>query len=163
MKLAVLSRTTPPWTHLWATSADNIFTALRDWESKSLSKRVVRFIRGRKCTTKSQFFDETAAALQFPNYFGENWDAFNECFAELQSYGDKAAIVVAITDTDMLLVKESSREAGIFAEVVASALQCSNRAEKPSKPRPFHVVFQVTPQLESSTRKRWLAAGLSFA
>src|SRR5262245_58318890 len=159
MKLAALSRTAPPWTHLWATSADNMITALREWESKSVCKRSVRIIRGRKSATKLQFFDEATAALQFPNYFGENWDACNECLIEMHNSRDTAAIVVAITETDRLLVKESSREAGILADVVASSLQASNRAEKPKKSRPFHVVFQVAPELESSTRKRWLAAG----
>jgi hypothetical protein len=38
----------------------------------------VRMTRGRKMRTVDGLFDEMAAALQFPCYFGANWDAFSE-------------------------------------------------------------------------------------
>jgi hypothetical protein len=38
----------------------------------------VRFLRGRKMTTTASLLDEFSAALQFPYYFGGNWDAFDE-------------------------------------------------------------------------------------
>ena len=44
--------------------------------------RVVH-LRGRKMTTLRQLFDEFAAALQFPYYFGANKDAFDECLSEV--------------------------------------------------------------------------------
>ncbi len=33
-----------------------------------------RWLRGTKMTRMANLFDEMAAALQFPYYFGENWD-----------------------------------------------------------------------------------------
>jgi hypothetical protein len=39
---------------------------------------VVHTVRGRKSRTVAIFFDEVAAALQFPYYFGENWNALGD-------------------------------------------------------------------------------------
>jgi RNAse (barnase) inhibitor barstar len=35
------------------------------------------------CETKEDFLARTAAALQFPDWFGGNWDAFFDCLADL--------------------------------------------------------------------------------
>lgn len=44
----------------------------------------VRVIRGWKCETEQGLMDEIAAALQFPDYFGENWNALHECINDLE-------------------------------------------------------------------------------
>ena len=43
----------------------------------------VRIIRGWKCPTYAALHNEVAAALQFPGYYGENWDAMDECITAL--------------------------------------------------------------------------------
>jgi len=43
----------------------------------------VRVIRGWKCATEALLHEELGAALQFPSYYGENWDAFDECITDL--------------------------------------------------------------------------------
>jgi len=48
------------------------------------ARRIVRRVRGRKSKTVQGFFNEGAAALQFPYYFGENWAAFEECITDLE-------------------------------------------------------------------------------
>ena len=40
-------------------------------------------IRGLLCHTLDAFFQEVSAALRFPDYFGWNWDAFDECMTDL--------------------------------------------------------------------------------
>ncbi len=44
---------------------------------------VIRTIRGHKCITASDLHNAVAAALQFPGYYGENWDAMDECLGDL--------------------------------------------------------------------------------
>ena len=43
----------------------------------------VRVIRGWKCASYAALHNEVAAALQFPGYYGENWDAMDECITDL--------------------------------------------------------------------------------
>lgn len=42
------------------------------------------YIRGRRCETEEDFFQEISASFQFPWYFGENWAAFDECICDLE-------------------------------------------------------------------------------
>ena len=34
-------------------------------------------------TTREEIHDRIARALNFPDYYGKNWDAFDECIADL--------------------------------------------------------------------------------
>jgi hypothetical protein len=51
-----------------------------DWRDAGLT---VRTVRGSKMRTVERLFDELAAALQSPYYFGENWPAFDEYLADM--------------------------------------------------------------------------------
>lgn len=42
-----------------------------------------RVVRGQRCQSEAALFKEWSAALQFPYYFGNNWDAFEECVNDL--------------------------------------------------------------------------------
>jgi Barstar (barnase inhibitor) len=53
--------------------------------------------------TVERLFDEMAAALQFPYYFGENWPAFAECLADMEWLPLAVGIVVLIYDTTEVL------------------------------------------------------------
>ena len=59
--------------------------AVARWQDAALT---VRTVRGRKMRTVGRLFDEMAAALQFPHYFGENWPAFDECLADIDWLAD---------------------------------------------------------------------------
>lgn len=38
---------------------------------------------GRHITTKATFLRRCAQVMEFPSYFGQNWDAFEECLRDL--------------------------------------------------------------------------------
>ncbi|MCF1598726.1 barstar family protein [Streptomyces muensis] len=39
-------------------------------------------VRGTDCRTRAGLFSAWARALEFPAYFGHNWDAFHDCVSE---------------------------------------------------------------------------------
>lgn len=49
---------------------------------------------GEKITTKTEFLQAAAQALQFPDYFGYNWDAFEDCLTDFDQLSDKGHILL---------------------------------------------------------------------
>jgi hypothetical protein len=47
----------------------------RDWQ--------LFHIDGKTVTNKAEFLQASAKAMNFPDYFGENWDAFEDCLIDL--------------------------------------------------------------------------------
>src|SRR5690349_7388606 len=41
-------------------------------------------VNGANARTVDELFDEFAEKLEFPDYFGRNWAAFDECIADLE-------------------------------------------------------------------------------
>jgi RNAse (barnase) inhibitor barstar len=41
------------------------------------------YINGKNVTSKAEFFKAYAETMNFPDYFGYNWDAFNDCINDL--------------------------------------------------------------------------------
>ena len=52
---------------------------------------------GSEITSGEQFLDAVAAALDFPDYFGRNWDALDDCLFDVDE-----PTVVEWTDADRL-------------------------------------------------------------
>ncbi len=43
----------------------------------------VFYFDGQKINSKETFLKQVAEAMEFPTYFGANWDAFDECITDL--------------------------------------------------------------------------------
>ncbi|WP_216898596.1 barstar family protein [Nocardia alni] len=68
---------------------------------------MVRELRGSKMRTVAGVFDEFAAAFQFPYYFGENKDAFDECLRDLDEFvGPALGYVALVRDSSELLADQ---------------------------------------------------------
>ena len=112
---------------------------------------VARVLRGQKMRTAATLFDEFAAALQFPAYFGENWDALDECLADLSWLSDDRYLV-AITAAHEVLDRASPADRQQFWDLLKRAAGepgGGDRADASGPPRVFRVVAQ-TPAPESS-------------
>jgi hypothetical protein len=81
---------------------------------------VSRICRGQKMRTRPRLFDEFAAALQFPSYFGENWDALDECLNDLDWLGGGAYLLM-ITEADQVLIDEDPHQARILGGLLQNA------------------------------------------
>ncbi len=77
---------------------------------------VVREVRGAKMPTVPAVFDEFAAAFQFPWYFGENKDAFDECMRDLDEFvGAAPGYLVVVRDAEQLLAAATPELAWFLA------------------------------------------------
>jgi len=76
-------------------------------------------VRGNKSPDDPRFFDELAAAVQFPYYFGENWDAVWDCITDLNWV--RGSSFLLIFDSAQHLLSESDRGFQILLEVLTHA------------------------------------------
>jgi hypothetical protein len=134
--------------------------ALLAWLDAGLTARSVR---GRKMRTVDGLFDEMAAALQFPQYFGENWAAFDECLSDMDWLSMRVGIVVLIFASEEVLADESN-EMSVLVRMVAKAARAYSQPidsgewwDRPAVP--FHIVLQCSPASAAAVRARWQAAG----
>jgi len=99
-----------------------------------------RELRGAKMRTIAGVFDEFAAAFQFPYYFGENKDAFDECLRDLDEFvGAASGYVAIVRDSGELLVQRPAEREWFTAAVTDCAAHWSRRGV------PFRVVLQNAP------------------
>lgn len=127
------------------------------------SKEIVaRVLRGKRCTTPQTLFQEWAAALQFPYYFGENWDAFEECLGDLQWLPANHYIFL-ISHADQAL-RDSSDSFATFINILRLAAERGRIAEETESPplssAPLRFIFHCDPNREALVRKRLQEAGL---
>lgn len=128
---------------------------------------VARPVRGRKMHDVPGLFDEFAAALQFPYYFGQNWAAFDECLCEIDWLPIGRGIVIVVRDAHELLQDEDDIPLQILVRIIATAIETYaepiERGESWDRPAvPFHVVLQAEPDEVAALTERWTAAGATL-
>ncbi|MEU1429159.1 barstar family protein [Nocardia sp. NPDC005746] len=96
-----------------------------------------RELRGRKMRTVTEVFDEFAAAFQFPYYFGENKDAFDECLRDIDDFVGAAPGYVVVIRNAALMLDRQPGERDWFAEAMTD---CA--AIWAARGIPFRVVLQ---------------------
>ncbi|GAA3637122.1 hypothetical protein GCM10022223_64810 [Kineosporia mesophila] len=134
--------------------------AQRGWSEAGL---VVRVVRGRKCRTRQGLFDEFAAALQFPWFFPETWDAFGDCLADLDWMPHQAGHVLMLKEPEQVLADGPDADFAALVEFFrGAAREWGHPAERGTwydrSPVPFHVVLACLPHHTDDTRRRWEAA-----
>lgn len=152
---AALLEPVPPWLHGWDADPAGLDAAVRSWRRAGL---VCRTVRGAKMRAEQGFFDELAAALQFPDYFGENWDAVRDCLTDLD-LPPGAGFVLLVRDADQLLLDAPGERAGVMLRVLETAAaewaEPVERGEWWDRPAvPFHVVLQAGLDGVASLRAR---------
>lgn len=69
----------------------------------------IRLCRGSKMRDLKGFFDEVSAVFQFPYYFGENWNAFDDCMSDL-SWLQSYKYLMFITNAEQLFLEAGEKE-----------------------------------------------------
>ncbi len=136
----------PPWLYLVGSDASRMTDYAWSLASAEQPRVAVRVLRGRKMTTPEGLFNEFAAALQFPYYFGENWAAFDECLADLE-WLPADAYVLVVTDAQLLLSAGGGGQLRTLVDILQKVAADWSRPADPQEPwghagRAFHVIFQ---------------------
>jgi RNAse (barnase) inhibitor barstar len=146
-----LQSTKAPWTSL--------LTVTDGQSAKSLIRSptglVLKVINGRHCKTPAALFVEFAQALEFPDYFGHNWDALEECLTDLEWLPAKGYILL-ISDAVHVLANDDV-EYETFLEILRDAGEAWGNGQAGMGARratPFHVVFAVS-EREKGKRAHW--------
>ena len=148
---AYLQSTKAPWTSLLMVAAGKRVESL----VRPPAGFALRIIKGRHCKTPANLFAEFARALEFPDYFGQNWDALEECLADLEWLPAKGYILL-ITDAEGVL-PDDDEEYETFLEILRDAGEAWGTGQAGIAARratPFHVLFAVSEQ-EKAKRAHW--------
>jgi RNAse (barnase) inhibitor barstar len=139
-----------PWSSLLVLPAGATATAL----VKAPTGFALRVVHGKKCSTPAGLFTEFARALGFPDYFGHNWDAMEECLADLEWLPAKGYVLL-LTDAQAVLADDED-EYETLLEILSDAGEAwsNGQAGGGSKAVAFHTLFAVSHQ-EAPRRKHW--------
>ena len=90
-------------------------------KSASQEGAKVFYLDGRQIVTKEDFLREAAEVMSFPAYFGQNWDAFDECIRDLSWV--PAQKYILIYDRPDIFAKAQPEQWQIAQEILQSASQ----------------------------------------
>ncbi|HXX74990.1 MAG TPA: barstar family protein [Nitrospiraceae bacterium] len=146
-----LQSTRAPWTSLLVLKPRDSVESL----VKPPLGFVLKSIKGAKCKTPAALFTEFAKVMELPDYFGHNWDALEECLADLDWMPAKGYVLL-LTDAEQIL-PEDEEDYATLLEVLSDAGEAwaSGQAGMGERPvTPFHVLFAVTERGKAS-RAHW--------
>jgi hypothetical protein len=148
-----------PWIRALTRTPSEATNAL--WAAASADERLaVRFLRGKKMATETAVLDEFAAALQFPYYFGDNWNALDESLVDL-SWVRADAFILCVLDANLVLPSDDDAFASLMRMLHAAGEEWSSETEFRSA-KPFHVVLQCESAVEDRLRSRLNRASVDW-
>jgi RNAse (barnase) inhibitor barstar len=117
----------------------------------------LRVIQGRTCGTRESTLDEFARALDFPEYFGNNWDALEDCLTDLEWLSSRKFVFV-VEHTDALLREERGMLTNLGDILKAAAAFWQDH----DPPAAFHVIFHCEPGHADDTRALLEESGIEL-
>lgn len=166
----ILYECDPPWLLRVTSSHSEISSYCLGLARKEPLDVVVRILRGERMKDVDSLWDEFAAALQFPHYFGYNWPAFDECLADLKwlrpkHYAD--AYIFVVTDAALLLNEDHDSDLRTFLRIVRSVCEEWSQALKQGEwwdrtAKPFHFIFHATVKDIDLMEERFFKVGVAL-
>lgn len=148
---AYLQSTKPPWTALLKVKTGQAPETL----VQTPDGYALTVIKGRHCKTPANLFAEFARAMKFPDYFGHNWDALEECLADLEWLPAKGYVLL-ITDAVSVLPNDDTEYENLL-EILSDAGETWGNGQAETSARrgtPFHALFAVS-ERDRSARAHW--------
>lgn len=145
-KVPVLFTTQGPWVLQSSTSLKELNLQIRLHMSEGTE---IVELSGRLMRDEKSFYDELAHKFQFPNYFGRNLNALDECLTDLEWLNLTGRPLVVIVAESELLLRNDSELFEAFISIMQSVGQEWSTAIEEGQlwdrpPTPFHVVLSHT-------------------
>jgi hypothetical protein len=112
-------------------------------------------VDGARCRSKAGLLAEFARALDFPEHFGKNWDAFEECLSDLEWLPARGYRLL-ITDGHEVLA-EAPKDYATFVDI----LETVGREWAQRRHTVFHAVI-AAPAEKARARRNWRARELKL-
>jgi len=135
----VLSKTKPPWIHLVIGQKQTVLELLtrKIYFRDKICKFVIRDVLGDRCFTKQSLLREFARVLEFPPYFGYNWDALEECLLDLADWMPAEGYILLFLDTGKMLTDSEDDFKTLISILESVAGEWASR----QPPVSFHTVL----------------------
>ncbi|WHZ23971.1 MAG: Barstar, ribonuclease (Barnase) inhibitor [Nitrospira sp.] len=160
MSITALQSIKKPWAHLLVHAEGQPLDKILSVPSHFLTKTV----SGKKCKTKAGLLAEFSRVFSFPEYFGHNWDALEECLADLD-WLPATGYLVVVTDADQVLTKpDEEDDFETFVEILneaGEAWSLKESDEATGNGLPFHAVLVVSDR-HKHARHNWFAPPLAM-
>ncbi len=137
-----------PWSALLPLKSHHTLTSL----IHSPDGFACKVLQGKKCGTPAGLFDEFARVLSFPDYFGHNWDALEECLMDLEWLPAKGYVLV-LTDAEHVLPSDEE-EYETLLEILSDTGEHWADPTDGRRAVPFHALFAVS-ERNKHKRKHW--------
>ena len=142
----------PPNFHIVTGSPSQLYDRIWRLSSELRSGLEIKTLQGPRMRTRQSMFAEFAAALQFPYYFGANWDALDECLSDM-AWMPAVGYGIVISQADEVLRGATPEEMSTLVSILASS---SDYWSSRHPPKAFHVVLGT-----ETTRANYVEASLS--
>jgi RNAse (barnase) inhibitor barstar len=129
---------------------------------------VVRRLDGTRMRDAAGLFAEFARALSFPDYFGANWAALEDCLSDL-GWLPAPAYLLVVDAADDVLADEPLERTGLFADLLVRVARAWGQPVEDGdwwdrRAVPFHVVLvTASDPLARQLETRWRQAGATLA
>jgi len=127
--------------------AEDFIAILDNLPSQTRISTDIRLLNGEHMMSTGALFSEFVANLEFPSYFGRNWDAFDECMADLEWVGADAYLVTVLDGGAVL--RDEQDDLAVFVAIMVSVAE-----EWQTRGVPFHTLLQCAADDVDSVRQR---------
>ena len=150
---------TAPWLWRWVAEDAAAHTALWGVRGATAGKDLfIGSLRGWKMRQRDGVFEQFAALLQFPRYFGGNWNAFIDCMRDLDWLRASGFLLVLLDAADVLRDGDPDEFGLLLTRLEDSAESFATETEF-GPAVPFHVLLHATPERAGELERRLAAAG----
>jgi hypothetical protein len=154
MTTAELLSAAPPWLGYTVGDYDATSTALWRLRGDEAATHVfIGTLRGRLMRRREGLFDQFGALLQFPCYFGGNWNAFVDCMRDLDWLHANGFLIVLLDAVDVLADGDPD-EFVLLLRWLSETGQSWAQADAFRGAKPFRVVLHTTTEQSGDLRSR---------